>query len=283
MAAITLTEFTDPACPFAYSAEPARLRIRWLYGEHIDWHVRMVGLADSPEVYTSVGFTPERQAEAHAEMAKTCGMPFDLTVRPRMSATIPACRAFVAARLHAPARSKFLLRAMRIRGMAGALFDDPAMIAAAAGDAGIDATDLERWTAEDETGAELEADMDAARHPSAAALALDHKLAGWSGGRRYTCPSVEIAREGSSATLSAPGMQPAAVYEALIANTDPQLPRRAAPESVTELLEWCDVSPATAEVAEVMGITIAQARHELAAVATLDPVGDDGFWRLTTT
>ena len=125
--------------------------------------------------------------------------------------------------------------------------------------------------------------MDASRHPSAAALALDHKLAGWSGGRRYTCPSLEIARDGSPSSLSAPGMQPSAVYEALIANAVPELPRRAAPESVTELLEWCDAPPATAEVAEVMGITIADARRELAEVARLDPVGDDGFWRLPTT
>lgn len=278
---LTITEFTDPACPFAYSAEPGRLRVNWLYGDQIEWRVLMVGLADSPEVYLDAGFTPERQASAHTEMAARWGMPFDLSVRPRMSATVPACRAVVAARLNAPERAWLLLRALRVRGMAGALFDEPEAIAAAAADAGIDPVELARWIEEPATAEALAADMDEARHPSPAALALDHKLAGWEGGRRYTCPSYEIgAAHGPS--LSAPGMQPAAVYEALIANAEPGLARRAAPESVLELLEWCPAPPATAEVAEVMGISIDEARAMLSEVATLDPVGSDGFWRLPT-
>jgi len=52
---------------------------------------------------------------------------------------------------------------------------------------------------------------------------------------------------------------------------------------VAELLAWCEAPPATAEVAEVMAIPLQQARDQLAQVATLDPVGSDGFWRLTTT
>jgi predicted DsbA family dithiol-disulfide isomerase len=279
---VTITEFTDPACPWAYSAEPARLRVSWIYGEQIEWRLRLVGLADSPAVYLNLGFTPERQASAHTEMAARYGMPFDLTVRPRMAATLPACRAVVAARLHAPERAWLLLRALRVRGMAGALFDDPEMIAAAAADAGVDADELARWIEQPATAEALAADMDEARHPSAAALALDHKLAGWAGGRRYTCPSYEVAA-GDGQRLAAPGFQPAAVYEALIANAAPTLTRRPTPENVAELLAWCEAPPATVEVAEVMNIPIEQARAQLAQVATLDPVGDDGFWRLTTT
>jgi hypothetical protein len=30
---VEITVFTDPACPFAFSAEPARQRLRWHYGE----------------------------------------------------------------------------------------------------------------------------------------------------------------------------------------------------------------------------------------------------------
>jgi predicted DsbA family dithiol-disulfide isomerase len=279
---VTITEFTDPACPWAYSAEPARLRISWLYGEQIDWRVRLVGLADSPEVYVNLGFTPERQASAHTEMAARYGMPFDLSVRPRMSATVPACKAVVAARRNAPERAWLLLRALRVRGMAGALFDEPETIAAAATDAGLDPDQLAGWIEQPATAEALAADMAASRHPSAAALALDHKLAGWEGGRRYTCPSYEIGA-GDDETLAAPGFQPAAVYEALIANAAPTLTRRPAPKDVEELLAWCEAPPATAEVAEVMGITIEQARAQLEPVATLDPVGNDGFWRLTTT
>src|ERR1700733_6060698 len=144
-------------------------------------------------------------------------MPFELTPRPRMSATVPACRAVVATRLHAPEREWPLLRALRVRTFAGSLLDEPATIEAAADDAGIDTADLAAWIADPATETALAEDMHLSRHPRAAALALDHKLAGWSGGRRYTCPSYEITGP-SGTTLTAPGMQPAAVYEALIAN-----------------------------------------------------------------
>jgi predicted DsbA family dithiol-disulfide isomerase len=281
VAPVTITEFTDPGCPWAYSAEPARLRIKWLYGEHIEWHLRLVGLADSPDQYVSQGFTPERQARAHADFAERYGMPFELTPRPRMSATVPACRAVVATRLHAPEREWPLLRALRVRAFAGSLLDEPATIEAAAGDAGIEAADLAAWLEDPATDAALAEDMRLSRHPSAAALALDHKLAGWSGGRRYTCPSYEVSESGGS-ELSAPGFQPAAVYEALIANVAPGLARRPPPEDVRELLEWCEAPPSSAEVAEVLGIPIEQARAQLREVATLDPVGADGFWRLPT-
>jgi len=46
MAELTITEYTDPGCPFAWSAEPYRWRLRWLYGDEIEWQLRMVGLAE---------------------------------------------------------------------------------------------------------------------------------------------------------------------------------------------------------------------------------------------
>jgi predicted DsbA family dithiol-disulfide isomerase len=281
MRAITITEYTDPACPWAYSAEPARLRVKWLYGEHIDWRLRMVGLSDSVESYASIGFTPERQAKAHAGFAARYGMPFIRSVMPRMAATVPACQAVVAARLHAPEREWLLLRALRVHNFAGELIDEPETIAAAARDASLDPDELAEWSASPEAVAALAADMRAARDPSVAALALNHKLAGWSSGRRYTCPSWEIAGVGGL-TLAAPGFQPAAVYETLIANVAPALARRATPTDVEELLDWCDAPPSTAEVAEVLGTSLEDAREQLRAVASLDLVGEDGFWRSAT-
>jgi predicted DsbA family dithiol-disulfide isomerase len=279
MAAITITEFTDPGCPWAYSAEPARLRIAWLYGEHIDWRLRMVGLSESAEEYERIGFTPARAARSHANFAQRYGMPFELEPGPRLAPTMPACRAVVAARLHAPEREWLLLRALRVHGFSGQLFDEPATIAAAATDAGIDPDELSEWIADAATGAALDEDLRLARHPTAAALALDHKLAAWSGGRRYTCPSYEITGA-SGLALSAPGFQPAAVYETLIANLAPEVPRRRPPADVRELLAWSAAPPATAEVAEVLGIGIEAARSQLQSIATFDALGTDGFWRL---
>src|SRR3954466_3669509 len=102
---VCITEYTDPGCPWAYSAEPFRRRLSWLYGARLEWRLRMVGLAESPEEYVDRGFTPERQSSAFSTIAREHGMPIDTSVRPRMAATVPACRAVVAAKLHAPARA----------------------------------------------------------------------------------------------------------------------------------------------------------------------------------
>src|SRR4051812_8027176 len=66
---VTITVFTDPGCPWAFSAEPSRLRLSWLYGDHLDWRVRMVGLSESPREALDKGFTPEVQAGAFAKIA----------------------------------------------------------------------------------------------------------------------------------------------------------------------------------------------------------------------
>ena len=47
--------YFDPACPFAFSAEPARQRLRWLYGDAIEWHPRMIVLSQSPDDYLDMG------------------------------------------------------------------------------------------------------------------------------------------------------------------------------------------------------------------------------------
>ena len=41
---IDVTVYTDPACPFAFSAEPARLRLRWHYGDGLRWRLTMIVL-----------------------------------------------------------------------------------------------------------------------------------------------------------------------------------------------------------------------------------------------
>src|SRR6187200_915606 len=148
MAGVRITEYTDPGCPWAYSAEPFRRRLSWLYGDALEWRVRLVGLAESGDEYEERGFTPERQSKAFASIARDHGMPIDTSVRPRMAATIPACRAVVAARLHAPEAERPLLRRLRIRHFSGELLDEPDTIHGAARDAGIDPADLDRWTSE---------------------------------------------------------------------------------------------------------------------------------------
>jgi predicted DsbA family dithiol-disulfide isomerase len=283
MASLTIREFTDPACPFAFSAEPGRLKLTWLYGDEIEWRPRMVVLSQSPDDYIAKGFTPELQAEALESIQRRYGMPIDTRRRPRMVATVHACRAVVAARLHAPDRERALLRRLRVHAMAGEPIDDPGVIALCAREAGIEPLTLFRaWQDDPAVDAALRADMAAARAPSVASLALDHKLAREGDlGRRYTCPSYEIERAGGGwPRFDVPGFQPVEVYEAAIVNLAPELDRRAAPESVEDVLAWADEPLATAEVAAICDLTHEEARMDLARVAHEVAVGPDGWWSL---
>jgi predicted DsbA family dithiol-disulfide isomerase len=280
MADVCITEYTDPGCPWAYSAEPFRRRLNWLYGDRLEWRACLVGLAESPDEYVDRGFTPERQSHSFATISREHGMPIDTSQRPRMAATVPACRAVVAARLHAPEHERRLLRRLRVRHFSGGLLDDPETIAGAARDAGIDADQLERWTGEEAVETALREDMAAAREPLAAARVLDHKLANWSGGRRYTCPSYEIVRVEDGVRIAVPGFQPWAVYDVVLANLVPGLDRRDPPSAIEEVLAWTGTPLATKEVAVVCDIEFADARERLGRVAVEHHVGADGFWTL---
>jgi predicted DsbA family dithiol-disulfide isomerase len=278
---VCITEYTDPGCPWAYSAEPFRRRLSWLYGDRLEWKVRLVGLSESPADYVEKGFTPEKQSRAFAAIARDHGMPIDTSVRPRMAATVPACRAVVAARLHAPDVERPLLRRLRIRHFAGQLLDEPETIHDAARDAGLDPADLDAWTGEPEVEAALREDMAASRHPSSAARVLDAKLANWSGGRRYTCPSYEIARTSDGVRIAVPGFQPFAVYDVVTANLVPGVDRRDPPGNVEEVLRWTGTPLASKEVAVVCDISVQDAREALGHVADEEHVGFDGFCSLT--
>lgn len=281
MPAVTITHFTDPACPFAFSAEPRLRRIEWLYGDQLTWETRMVVLAESREEYVQKGLTPAMLAGGLRKLATAHGMPIDWTEREAVASTVDACRAVVAARLHGPdGASERLLRRLRVLVMADeGLLDDPATIERAAREAGIDPEELTRWTAQDDVEAALRADMDAARDPDPAALALVHKLAPAGDGHRYTCPSLELRTE--EMTVAAPGFQPTESYEVAISHLAPGLERRADPQSAEEVLAWAQVPLATAEVAAVMGIETSEAHLELAALdARFDPAGADGYWSL---
>lgn len=279
-ARLSVTEFSDPGCPWAWSAEPFRLRLSWLYGDAIEWHLRVVVLSERPEDYVERGFTPEMLAEGAARIAREHRMPIDTRVRPRMHATLPACRAVVATRVHAPGLERRLFRELQIRNFSGRLLDDPDTVGDAARAVGIDPAELFAWERDPVVLEQLEEDKALARRPAPAALALDHKLAGWSGGRRYTCPSYELVRRSDGATMAAPGFQPFATYDVIAANLLPELERRPDPETVEEVLRWAGYPLATQEVAVVCGIPFEQAREELGRIAIEHHVGADGLWAL---
>jgi hypothetical protein len=179
-----------------------------------------------------------------------------------------------------PERERALLRRLRIRNFAGELLDEPQTLARAASDVGVEADDLAGWLEDPATERTLQEDLQLSRHPSAEAIALSHKLASWSEGWRYTCPSYEIVRLQDGARLSVPGFQPLIAYEVAIANLHPSIERREDPTGVEQVLAWAGEPLATAEVAAVCTIELEQAREELGRMAEETHLGFDGLWSL---
>jgi predicted DsbA family dithiol-disulfide isomerase len=268
---LEVTLYTDPACPFAFSSEPVRRRIRWHYGDQLAWRTRMIVLTLEPG-------ESERLAEGAPNLQRRYGMPIDPAPYARAFSSEPACRAVVAVRLHAPELEDVFLRRLRVRAMLGGLLDDRALLGAAARDVSIDEDRLDAWLASAEVEAALQADIAAARDPAPAARALDHKLGGPHGERRYTAPSYELVCDGETHVV--PGFNPVEVYETAIANLAPQLERRPKPADVTELLAWAGEPLATAEVALVMELDLQAAHAALARVAQPVAAGADFYWRL---
>jgi predicted DsbA family dithiol-disulfide isomerase len=276
---VRIDEFTDPLCPWAWSSEPFRRRLRWLYEGRIEWVPRMVVLADTAAEQAEKGFTPEKLAEGQKGIAREHGMPIDTRVRDYVAGSRDACRAVVAARERGePHHGRSLLRNLRVANFSGEQIDQREVIDAAAESAGIDPEWLRATEREPAVEEALEADIAAARKPHPAARVLDAKLANWSGGRRYSCPSYEITRLSDDVTITVPGFQPFAVYDTILANLVPDLERREPPSSAAEVLEWSRVPISSKEVAVLLDVELDDAREELGRIAALQPVGADGFW-----
>jgi hypothetical protein len=112
------------------------------------------------------------------------------------------------------------------------------------------------------------------------------KAAASDGPVRYTAPSLCL--EGGGKLLEAGGFQPVEAYDVLIANLDPTLERRPAPEDPEPLLRWFPAGLATAEVAALMAegnTPPSPAVAEAALVGLLAegralrrPLGGDALW-----
>jgi predicted DsbA family dithiol-disulfide isomerase len=272
VASVAITHFTDPACPFAFSAEPIRQRLRWHYGDQLIWSEVMIVLTagDRREAERLAGGAPTLQ--------RLYGMPIDPAPRSRPASSEPACRAVVAARLFAPDAEQALLRRLRVLGMAGGLFDDADLIAQALAEAALEPDAMGEWMTDARVSEALAEDMTRARAPSSASRALAHKLSGSSGGRRYSAPSYELSS--GEASFSLPGFNPIEAYEAAIANLAPELERRPSPTSARAVLAWASQPLASAEVAMIMQKDMAAVRAELTHTANCLAAGADAYWSL---
>ena len=271
-ARVRINELTDPACPVAFSAEPVRRRLQWVFGQQITWHRVMVVLNDGTG--DRGGPPRERMAASRRRLHEIWGMPLDPDAFASVTATVDATRLVLAARLHDPDHEDAALRALRVHAMAGGELDRRT-VQRVGGEAGVSPqaiTALDTPT----VSACLARNMAAARAPTPAALALGHRLAG--GGARYPTPSYQY--DPAAAHFELVGIHPFEAHEAVLANLQAQLQRRPPPESVTEVLTWAGEPLATAEVVAVMAASPRQVRAELREVAAFHPMGLDGFWSL---
>lgn len=273
-----VTIFTDPGCPFGFNAQRQELQLAWHYGDAADVDRRMIVLSEQSTSFQERGLAPDLFVRSRERLAEQYGMPMGLEPPTHIAATVAACRAYVGARLHAPERSLPLLRALRRRGHSEQQpLDDMATIHGAAADAGIAAGDLDAWLADEAVEAALRDDMAATRSPRPEALALAYKLSKSDGRLRYSTSSAIFEHDGR--VVVAAGFQPFAVYEVAVASVAPQLERRDVAATVDEVLAWAPFPLATAEIAELRGISIADTRDELAAAgATFEASAGDGYW-----
>ena len=285
---ITATLYSDPACPWAYSESPALRVIEWRYGDQLDWKLVLVGLTERSDQYAARGYTTLRGAVGQLSFRRY-GMPFAPAPKARLSATARACRAVVAARLANPGSEWSVFRAIQLANFTTPLvLEDDAQLRAAIDELpGVDAAAVVAALDAPEVTEAYEADKAQTRTAEGSAAELQGKTAATDGPVRFTAPSIVFSANGTS--LVAGGFQPVEAYDILVANIDPTLIRRLAPENPAALLEHFPGGLTTQEAAALMtqGNDAPDRRATEAALiglvaegeATRTPLGDDALWR----
>lgn len=283
--------FTDPGCPWAYSSRPAIARLRWRFGEQIDWRLVMIGLSESADRYEELGFTPGRFAAGHRSFQRRFGMPFGSGAKSRIAPTSRACRAVVAAREPDPEQGYAALRALQLMqfATAGLLDDDEDLRAALATVPGLDADAVVARIDHPDVIAAYEADRARSRSAEGRPTHVQNRHSASDGPVRYTAPSV-IFEHAGGASLEVGGFQPFESYDTALANLDPSLERREPPAEAAEAVLAFPIGLTTAEVASIMrpsdldDADLAAAERELLAAAdtgriVCEPAGSDALWR----
>jgi predicted DsbA family dithiol-disulfide isomerase len=291
MSTIAVTHFTDPGCPFAYSASPALAVLRWRYRDQLDWRLVTIGLAEDPQRYIDAGYTPTRSTIGQQSYFKRFGMPLLMEPRARVTATSRACRAIVATRTLFPGREDEVLRALQFGWFTTTLLlDQDADIAQAL--ARVDGLDIDAIVAAIDEQATLDAYEDdklQTRSAEGGPTDFQGKARQTDGPVRYSAPSL-VFHSSSGQRLEAGGFQTIDAYDVLIANLDPTLEREAPPEHAIDALRRFPDGLVTAEVAAIMtqnNQTPDRGAAERALIELLgagevrrEALADDALWSL---
>src|SRR5437588_2957080 len=222
---ISATLYSDPACPWAYSENPALRVIEWRYGNQLDWRLVLVGLTEDASQYEQRGYTPLRGALGQAMFRRRYGMPFSPAPKPRLSGTSRACRVIVAARIDHPGSEWRVFRALQLANFTTSLvFDDDAQLAETLNRVeGVDGDALVARIDDPDVREAYESDKGETRGAAGSAAELQGKTRVTDGPVRFTAPSLTFQQNGTR--VVAGGFQPVEAYDVLIANLDPALRR----------------------------------------------------------
>ena len=287
---LSVTHFSDPGCPWAYSSAPYLTLMRWRYGDQLQWTNVMIGLAEDPQRYVDRGYTPTMMAQGYARFRRF-GMPFATQPRPRVGATGRACRAVVAVRRLEPEHVDAAFRALQFTQFCStALLDTVDGLRSGLERVdGLDAGAVLEAIEDPATEEAYQADRALTRTAEGTPSAFQGRTANSDGLERYTAPSlIFTAQDGRS--LEVGGFQPAEAYDVAIANLDRTLTRRAPAEDPVEALRAFPYPLTTREIATVTAGHLAdvdQRATEQALIAaagaeqvTREAVGDDALWHL---
>jgi protein-disulfide isomerase-like protein with CxxC motif len=272
---VDVIHFTDPGCPWAYSATPAHTTLRWRYGDGLRWTLVTIGLSEDAARYAARGYTPTRSAVDWRTTFQRYGMPFAFTPKASLSATAPGCRAIVATRLDAPEHEQAALRALQFAQFTTTgVLEDPAMLrdALRAVD-GLDADAIVARIDDRDVVAAYEEDRARARTAAGSPTEFQGRAANTDGAVRYTAPSL-VFETADGRRLEAGGFQPVEAYDVLLANLDRTLDRRPPPEDPVDVLAAFPYPLATAEVAAVMAPHLREPDLSVTEVALIGAVGD---------
>jgi 2-hydroxychromene-2-carboxylate isomerase len=285
---VRVTHITDPGCPWAYSIEPALTALRWRYGDQLEWRHVVIGLAESAADYERRGYTPERNAGTPARF-KHLGMPFGTMRRPRVQGTGRACRAVVSARMDSTDAAYLALRALRFGWFTSELLmdEDEGIAQALSRAPELDVDSIMARIDSPEVEEAYQRDRAEARSAAGSAASLQGKTTNTDGVERFTAPSLIF--ESGAQRLVAGGWQPLAAYDVIVANLDPTLSCRPAPDDPIELLRALPYGLTTREVARAMAArndepaddAVGEVLATLVAsgAAERQPLGDDALWR----
>jgi protein-disulfide isomerase-like protein with CxxC motif len=286
---IEILHFSDPGCPWAWSASPHLSVLHWRYGDQLRWRLVMIGLTEHGGEYERRGYTAEGMARGFRTFRRR-GMPFATLPREHVHGTWPMCRAVVAARLTEPAREWSVFRALQFAQFTTTLDleTQEGIHAALERVPGIDAHALLEAAQSPEVEAAFATDRAEARSAAGTPTEFQGKHAVTPDGEvRYTAPSLVFTAEDGS-RLEAGGFQSTEAYDVLIANLDPTLRRREPAEDLADVLAAFPDGLTTAEVAAVMAPSntppdLGAAEDELIALAASGgavrvAVGHDALW-----